>query len=252
MTNVFTCLMKKKFGNGNGSGMDRDFIGNGSAKSRKLFALISANTPPYNKQSASRLLLAVLFMLAGVQGVWGESISLSFTSNPNSRMVTSGSDSENTFTDGGVTYGYIKCNYSSTYTSMMVYSSTTKNGVFYNKTAIPGTIDSISVTYKNGEWSTTNKLYVTLGTSAITERRTSDNCTQILDIVSNTTKTATTKVANASFFNLTLSPVSSTNARVATLTIYYTPPSYTVTWHVNGSTYTTGSPSVLVKTGKRV
>lgn len=53
MTNVFTCLMKKKFGNGNGSGMDRDFIGNGSAKSRKLFAVLA------------------MMLTIGVQGAWG-------------------------------------------------------------------------------------------------------------------------------------------------------------------------------------
>ncbi len=54
MTNVFTCLMKKKFGNGNGSGMDRESIGNGSAKtSRKLFTL----------------LFCLLFV--GVGNVWG-------------------------------------------------------------------------------------------------------------------------------------------------------------------------------------
>lgn len=59
MTNVFTCLMKKKFGNGNGSGMDRESIGNGSAKSRNVFALI------------------VLLLLVGVQGVWaGDPITL--------------------------------------------------------------------------------------------------------------------------------------------------------------------------------
>lgn len=60
MTNVFTCLMKKKFGNGNGSGMNRDCIGNGSVKSRKLFALLT------------------LVLTVGVGNVWGKTVVYAF------------------------------------------------------------------------------------------------------------------------------------------------------------------------------
>ena len=40
MTNLFTCLSKKSLSNGNGLGMDREWIENGSVCSRKLFASI--------------------------------------------------------------------------------------------------------------------------------------------------------------------------------------------------------------------
>lgn len=72
MTNVFTCLMKKKFGNGNGSGMDRDFIGNGSARMGLHNRALAAKT--------SRKLFALLFciLFVGVGNVWGTaSVSVS-------------------------------------------------------------------------------------------------------------------------------------------------------------------------------
>ena len=54
MTKSFICLLKRKFAPDNASGMDREYIGNGSARSRKLFAVL------------------ILLLTVGVGNAWGD------------------------------------------------------------------------------------------------------------------------------------------------------------------------------------
>ena len=100
MTNVFTCLMKKKFGNGNGSGMDRESIGNGSARMGLHNRALAAKT--------SRKLFAVLFCLlfVGVGNAWGTTYTITFfkANTGDGSGITGGSTACSTIVSDGSSY----------------------------------------------------------------------------------------------------------------------------------------------------
>ena len=160
-----------------------------------------------------KLFFALFAMLAlGVGNAWGETVTLDFTSNKYS-LVTSGTDTEKTFSVDGFTFGYKQCYYNSSKYLMLVKSK----AVLYCTNPIGTTIQSIAVTYSSGT-SEKGKLDVFFVDAKKDTRATTGYDTQ-LSVTKSGTATATNSNNGKNYFNL--STHNSNNIQVTKIVITY-------------------------------
>ena len=160
-----------------------------------------------------KLFFALFAMLAlGVGNAWGETVTLDFTSNKYS-LVTSGTDTEKTFSVDGFTFGYKQCYYNSSKYLMLVKSK----AVLYCTNPIGTTIQSIAVTYSSGT-SEKGKLDVFFVDAKKDTRATTGYDTQ-LSVTKSRTATATNSNNGKNYFNL--STHNSNNIQVTKIVITY-------------------------------